>query len=456
MAQADNGFLQLFYQQLIDKPLEPTSDLYIPLYETRAASPADPVGELQANIEWSPVQSAQLFSGFRGTGKSTELRRLKVQLEENGAIVVLCDMQDYLNLTTPIDISDFLLALAGAFGDELQRDESLMGHSVIKEGYWTRFWAFLSRSRVEVAGLGLNAGVGVGDSKIGGDIKLNLKEDPTFRQKLQERLKGHLGALVKDVHRFLGECVLALRDKYREPTLRVVLLLDSIEQIRGTSVNAPEVASSLETLFMGHANVLRLPDLHVVYTVPPWLKIKAPGVGGLYSGFQLVPCVKVRHRNGKPCKESLDELERIIAKRGDWRRLLGDDRERLDEILLASGGYLRDLFRILQAVLRLARLDGLPASPNARTLALAEVRNSYLPLANDDAQWLHRIHATGSTELDGQDKLHDLARFYDTHLVLTYRNGDEWVSIHPLLTTAVIDQINRIEAARRAEPARPA
>ena len=137
MAKADNAFLQSFYQQLIDKPLEPDDRLYVPLYEKGATSPSDPVNELQATIEWSPIESAQLFSGFRGTGKSTELRRLKAQLEkappEQGSTkVVLCDMQEYLNLTTPIDVSDFLLAVAGAFGDALKTDPALLGEDVMQ------------------------------------------------------------------------------------------------------------------------------------------------------------------------------------------------------------------------------------------------------------------------------------------------------------------------------------
>ncbi len=44
----------------------------------------------------------QLLSGFRGTGKSTELRRLKDQLQASGYLVVLCDIEDYINLSTPI------------------------------------------------------------------------------------------------------------------------------------------------------------------------------------------------------------------------------------------------------------------------------------------------------------------------------------------------------------------
>lgn len=435
MGSSDNIFRQEFYQALVDRPLDPEEDArwYVPLYDARSSAPSDPIDELQATIEWSKLESTQLFSGFGGTGKTTELKRLKRRLEANGAVVVHCDMLGYLNPSTPVDVSDFLLATAGAFGEELAKDTALLGEPVIKEGYWTRFRNFLARTHVEF-----------GD--IGGDLKLNLKADPSFRERLQERLRGHLGALVKDVHGFFGECIVALRRHHRDDELRVVLLLDSMEKVVGTTTNAPDVATSLETLFRSHADKLKLPYMHVVYSVPPWLKIKAPGIAQLYSGAQWIPCVKVEHRNGQAWNAGLNELERIVAKRGDWQRLLGG-REALDELLRFSGGYLRDLFRLLQVVLRLSRHDPLPVSDRIRTLALDELRNSYLPISNDDARWLERIRTTHNVELDGQEKLHELARFYDLHLVLTYRNGDEWVSVHPLIA----GQVQRQAAALKPQ-----
>ena len=98
------------------------------------------------------------------------------------------------------------------------------------------------------------------------------------------------------------------------------------------------------------------------------------------------------------------------------------------------------MFRLLQAVLRHTRNDGVPAKPRARALALSELRNSYLPISNEDARWLRRIQDAKGPELDSQAGLSDLARFYDTHLVLTYRNGEEWVAVHPLLVEQVLKQ----------------
>jgi hypothetical protein len=44
---------------------------------------------------------------------------------------------------------------------------------------------------------------------------------------------------------------------------------------------------------------------------------------------------------------------------------------------------------------------------------------------------------THRAELPRADSLADLARFFDTHLVLYYRNGEEWFDVHPLIQERV-------------------
>ena len=446
MASDQEQYLREFYGALQEKPLEPDHPHYVDFYEAGELAPADPIEALATTIEWSG-ESKQLFSGFRGTGKSTELRRLRKKLQEHGNTkVVLCDMADYLNLTTRVDISDFLISATGAFSDALE-DDGLLGKDMVKESYWTRVRHFLTKTNVEFTELNAGAKFKVGedegiDASVG--LKASLKADPSFRQKVQERMKGHLGALVNDVNAFMEDCLKKLRKRHGDD-VRVVVLFDSIERIRGTTLNGEEVAASVESLFEGHSDKLGFSYMHVVYTVPPWLKIKSPGVASLYDNSQQIPCVKIRNRDGTPCGAGLDALERLIRKRGDWERLLGDRRS-LDELCLASGGYLRDLFRLFQALLRQARGREMPVDGAARELVMDEIRNSYLPISNEDARWLDRIRQTRATQLEDGRRLHDLARFFDTHLVLTYRNGEEWWSVHPLLE-------QHIEAQAAAYPA---
>ena len=45
--------------------------------------------------------------------------------------------------------------------------------------------------------------------------------------------------------------------------------------------------------------------------------------------------------------------------------------------------------------------------------------------------------ASKSPELPTVEKLPQLARFFDTHLVMNYRNAEDWYDINPLLSAEI-------------------
>lgn len=423
--------LRTYYRALQDRPLPPDDPAYIPLYEH---DPLDPVARLATAIEWASNESAQLFSGFRGSGKSTELLRLQQRLLASGHQVVVCDMEDYLHTTTPVKISDFLLALSGALGESLEAGP-LRGHDLVREGAWTRFAAWMARSNLQVTELGLSGG--------GATLKASLKQDPTFKRKLQEHMAGHLGALVAEVRAFVAACAAAV--EARHPGQPLVLLLDSIEHIRGTAVNASEVAEALVTLFHGHADKLRFPHLHVVYTVPPWLKIKEPGASAGFDAAIQLPCVSVTDREQAPLAPGRERLTHALRQRGPWDELVHPADG--DTLVALSGGHLRDLLRMVRELLVGLRGRPTPAAPALVAQAIEQIRRQYLPIAHQDAVWLAKIAATHSTELPDQTRLPDLARYFDSLLVMTYDDGKEWWDVHPLIRDHVLAQ---------AQPSAPA
>ena len=56
---------------------------------------ADPVLLMQRHVDFNDAQSLQLFSGFRGAGKTTELFRLRGELRKQGYVVLYADAMDY-------------------------------------------------------------------------------------------------------------------------------------------------------------------------------------------------------------------------------------------------------------------------------------------------------------------------------------------------------------------------
>ncbi len=120
-------------------PLQPHDPMYQPIYDNSKSD--DPVELLQTHIEFTDVESIQMFSGFRGSGKTTELFRLKENLEKQPYIVLYANALDYVNPSEPIEISDLLTVLAGAFSDALEQE---LGIDVAGESYWTRFTTYLT------------------------------------------------------------------------------------------------------------------------------------------------------------------------------------------------------------------------------------------------------------------------------------------------------------------------
>ena len=75
------------------------------------------------------------------------------------------------------------------------------------------------------------------------------------------------------------------------------------------------------------------------------------------------------------------------------------------------------------------------------------MRSEFLPIANDDAQWLAGVARTHQAELQSLDRLPALARIFDTHLVLCYRNGDDWYDVHPLVAEQVRKQVEALDSS---------
>lgn len=414
--------LKAFYQNLEDKALEPTDAFYVPLYHEQ-----DPIQEMATRIDWSKSSSVHLLSGQRGSGKSTELKRLRRLLEGLECDVFLIDMRDYMNMTKPVEITDFLVSIMAALTDTLNE----VDQKVLKDLFKTNILEFITSrmklDKVDVA-VGTSFKVGIGAS---------LKEDPSFKDLLQKQLRFHMAQLVNQAHEFAASVVGAIRARLG-PERKVVLLVDSVEQLRAEGAeDASLIYKSVEELFSGHADALQLPLLHVVYTVPPYLVPLAPSLGRVLGGGSIfsLASIKVRSREGSPLPHGLSLLEQIMERRErEWRDVFAP--EQLHRMALSTGGDLRDFFRLTQGCIVKAGMNPrgtLPVPPAILEDAENHLRRDMLPLAEADKKWLKRITETKRPGLEEIQHLPQLARFLDTHLVLNYRNGEDWYDVHPLL-----------------------
>ena len=438
--------LKAVYRRLADQPLEPDSPYYEPIYNRPEAE--DPVARLRTGIEFAEVESLQLFSGFRGSGKTTELFRLRRHMEERGFLVLYANALDYLSASEEVDIVAVLLSVAGAFGEELHK---VAGLRTIQEGFWKRFTNYLTNTSVEVSEVTAKiegtspAKEVLGELKAGVDLKLALKTAPSFREKLQRFLENRLYELKAEVNNFIEEGVRELRAQRAKPDLAVVFLFDQFEQIRGGLSNEQAVIQSVERLFRNHIDQLKLPLVHVIYTVPPWLRFVLPGA----LRIKTLPCVRLwkndadRSRNESGLKLFRDAiLKRFGAEAHERIYGTGQQAQELtDRLVETSGGHFRDLLLLFRECIALIR-DWRPVLPTTHEVverAIVETRNQFRAVSDEDARWLEEIARRRDKALPDSkpETIARLSRFLDTHLVLYLTNGEDWYDVHPLIRDEV-------------------
>lgn len=417
-------------KSLKDEPLDPDNRCYVPHLE-KADGTGDPIKELYNKISFSESESVTLLSGHRGSGKSTELRRLRKYLEDDGCVVFLSDMRDYLNMTTQVEISDFFISIMGALNEAFY---ARFGKNPAQENYWERLVNFLKQD-VKIGDISIEAST----PGVKGGIKASLKDDPTFRRKLQDGLKGHIARLVQEAHEFAVSVVEAVRLETSDPDKKVVFLVDSLEQIRGVGADADNVHRSVENLFSSHADSLHIPLLHVLYTIPPYLTPMSPALGRHLGGGVIchLPSVHVfKERTAVEDGKGLDIMKQVIACRyPDWAQIIVESH--LERMALASGGDFRNFFRLITTTLTKADGDSLPIGEAIVTAAEDHLRREMLPIAEDDMVWLKKIAESKDVKLATRDLLPRLAGFFDTSLIQNYRNGADWYDVHPLLRELV-------------------
>jgi hypothetical protein len=101
----------------------------------------------------------------------------------------------------------------------------------------------------------------------------------------------------------------------------------------------------------------------------------------------------------------------------------------------------------------LTRAKSLPVTEEVVDAAIVAVRRQFMPIAVENARWLHQIARLRQTALmtDRHEDVNRLTRFLDTHFVLYFTNGEEWYDIHPLIreeVEAIIAQHGERDEAR--------
>lgn len=385
-------------------------------HEVRGASWS---AALAAEVELSNKPVCLLVAGLPGSGKSTELRRLARRLSSDkgaGLLPIQLDAETLLDLTNRIDLADVVAAILLEAERGVLVAEGKEPELALTEGYVERMWHWLTQTDVELGKGNLAVGKGV-------SLSIEMKTRPSLRQRVRAVVSGHL------TH-FLAEARAQLR-RLDERAAKLgygglVILFDSLEKLRGTTSAWYDVLDSAEIFFRTSVPILELP-VHIIFTVPTALLTRI-------NRIRVLPMIKLQTREGGPYEPGVAAARALIGRRLPDDALAGifgaDVEGRVQRLIAWSGGYPRELIRLLQTAIRDAS-DG-PLSDDAFQRLFAQLVSTYRSLVTRDViPWLASVAAERFMIVENEQHRLDADRMLQNNAILYYANGEQWHDLHP-------------------------
>ena len=402
-------------------PCSAEVDCYVPCSEARGNS--DAIDILARRFRRAETPLYQLFAGHFGGGKSTELRRLRDELQTaNGGRrfrVVYVDAEDYVDRYDVV-FADVALAILSETGQVL-RDLGLQ-HTT-----WLR------RTMEHLMDLATSDVIPEkAEFSIPGLAKfiMQLKQASEVRDKVRANFRKVEGTFVDEINICLRQASRRLQESERTSLALIVDNLEKIEQV----VDPKTGLDAHRRLFVSEGKKLRGFDCPVLYSI---------SISMVYSGEKAqlettfgstivtLPMVKVSQAGSRAAfGPGVELLAEMVRRRARYARVPEDrvfsEPGLCEELCRFSGGHVRNLLIMVRNACDY--VDELPVTRAAVSRAMQEMVNSFSrSVREDDFPRLARVARDFEIQNDAEHQrlLYELT-------VLDYLNGEEpWQDVNP-------------------------
>lgn len=369
--------------------------------------------------------TAQLFTGHVGSGKSTELLRLKSNLESQAFHVVYFQSDQDLEMGN-VEVTNVLMAITRRVSESLEE----IGIR-LRPGYFERLLQDLSQIFQTPVDL-TEVSFSVGMAAVTAEARASTERLTQLQQYLEPRTRSMIDAINTEL---LRPAIARLPEKGKRGLVVIVDNLDRMDTIQ-------KVGDRLQSeyLFVGRGEQLKGLACHVVYTIPLEL-VFSDELPRLINRFgdrpKVLPMVPVQTRSGESYEPGMILLRQMVLARA-WPELPPEQRleqltevfdapETLDRLCYISGGHVRNLMRLMYGCL--LKQD----PPFSRDTLESVIRNERDDLASliDDHEWQMLLNAVDRGRVNSGEDYNKLLR---SLYLLEYRAPDErWFGINPVL-----------------------
>ena len=413
-------------------PLSTKKDIEEFYYQTSLARTGDEYSDfvrmLSVQIEDSRDSYLhKIFIGHAGSGKTTELFRLREYLEEKNFVTGFgrCDLEldggDIEYIDVLFLILDILVGMCKEYDIKLQE-------KTINNIY--EYW------NTEVESIDNTASFAEADiegsleasanfltlikifSKIKGVLKNSTESRMTLRRKIEPKV-SELMMQIKDL-------IVYVQEELKEQGLRdiPVIILDGLDKI--------PLDKARQIFKENGARFADLP-IHLIITFPIALTYDASYqlIQSWFPNPEKLPMIKIRKWNKDHYEEGyiegINTLRDMVQLRADTNLF---EKDVLETLILNTGGYIRDLFACISKAAARARVR------SAETICIKDAELALGALETDlngrykekSIETLKKIYS-GEKYFSASEEITELLQ---TGVVLEY-NGERWCDLHTLV-----------------------
>ncbi|GAB5527143.1 MAG: hypothetical protein Roseis2KO_50150 [Roseivirga sp.] len=422
------------YAALLQKPLtvDDLNDFFIETSKARGERSRSQMARfLKRNME---IDQHLLFAGYRGCGKSTELKKLEKDLRDQFLII---NFSVYEELD-PTDIGYLELIIVTmerlfTFANDNELD--------INKNYIKQVQEFLFNKEIEdITNRYMEIGSEVGSKttltipliqKFFANLKASLKLNKTVKTSVTQKIEPYFSILMESCNSLIKEIKLKLNSLNKEDLL---IIIEDLDKVR---------IDKAQSLFFDYVNQITQLKTNVIFTFPIALQYnnRFRSVKDYFYFFEL-PMIKVAEKDGTISEEGVNTMVDIVRARMDLS--LFEDIDVLKSLIAYSGGCLRDLFMmILNASENTEDEEREQINTADKNYAVQKLKKEY---SNTIADHLDDNNNVKIKVADLFDTLTDLAqsetkKLDNTEAAMVLRqnltilgyNGEGWCDVHPIV-----------------------
>lgn len=411
------------------------SDFYV---DTDAVREADTLSSLERLLQ-DPLEpyTKLLFSGFTGSGKTTELLKLCFKLKDDFNVIIFSawnrlkiDTVTFESLLFEI-IEDVLLFL---FSNKLvDEDNKILKEIVDKITEWC--------SSVQITTENLEdktKTVGKGLELIKGfffKAKTETRSSGTEKETASRIEERKIKDLIFECNKIFDY----LREKTGKETL---IIIDDLEKI--PFLKARE-------FYVGNSSFIREFYCKMVLTIPVELVYHSDYavIQNVFGEAEVLPMIKIKDKDGNRFREGWECLEKILEKRVELSLF---EKDCYKDAIRYSGGAIRELFRIIQRAAVIEKTAEITCQSMEKSVnwhkntfaSRIQERDDEIKIKFEEyLDILIDIYEGNKKTPTKNRALSDLLR---TRAVMSY-NGEGFYDTHPLLGTFIEGYIEKRKKA---------